>query len=158
MGNDIRRRKWAAAVLFVTGSPIAWAFQRPATQSVTVPSAQPLVFEKDILPIWKANTCLGCHGPSLKTKDLDLSSYAGIQKGSESGAVVIPGKPDESRLYRVVHDGLMPPGGKTHLSEADLGVVRSWIEGGAKAASGNAEEEADAKLTQDDNVPIMYLH
>ncbi len=157
IGNSTWCSKLAAGVLLVTGAAVAWPFQSPATGPAAV-SSQPPVFEKDVLPIWKANTCLVCHSPSLKTKDLDLSTYEGLQKGSESGPVVVPGKPDESRLYHVVHDGLMPPGGKIHLSATELGVIRSWIEGGAKAANGNAEDPAAATLTQHDIIPIMYLH
>jgi len=60
-------------------------------------------------------------------KEMNLSSLDGVMKGSESGPVVAPGKPDESRLYQMVRDGKMPPG-KTHLTSEQLAVVRAWIE------------------------------
>jgi hypothetical protein len=44
----------------------------------------------------------------LKTKDLNLATYEGAMHGRESGAVVVPGDPDESRLYHMVKEGLMP--------------------------------------------------
>ena len=42
-------------------------------------------------------------------------------KGSESGEIVVRGKPDDSLLYEMVHDGLMPPEeAKKKLTKADL--------------------------------------
>src|SRR5438093_452551 len=63
-----------------------------------------LRFEADIQPVLTAN-CISCHGSKISLKDLNLSTPAGLLKGSESGPVVVPGKPDESRLYQYVRDG-----------------------------------------------------
>ena len=90
-------------------------------------------------------------------KDLNLSTYEGLHKGSESGPVVLPGKPDESRLYQMVHEGRMPPGGKIRLSEVDLALIRSWIEDGAKSISESADITPAEMVTQDDIIPILYL-
>src|SRR5262249_26366382 len=68
-------------------------------------------FEKDVQPILSAK-CSRCHGEKTKKADLDLSTVAGIRKGSESGPVIVAGKPSESRLYEMVHEGKMPPGKK----------------------------------------------
>jgi hypothetical protein len=148
ISNDIlyRGSRRAALLAWVAGS-LAWAFQAPA--------GKPPVFETDVEPVLKANTCLGCHGSSLKIKDLNLSTFEGVRKGSESGAVVVPGKPDESRLFQMVHDGKMPPGGKTRVSDADLAVIRNWIESGARSESQSAE--AAEAVDQDDIIPILYL-
>src|SRR5262245_27731389 len=61
-------------------------------------------FEADVLPLFKAN-CVQCHGPNVKTKDLNLGSYEGVMKGSESGPVIVPGKVGESRLYKMISQG-----------------------------------------------------
>src|SRR5882724_12477217 len=114
------------------------------------PPAKPATFEADIVPILKNRTCLGCHGPSLKMKELNLATYQAALQGSESGPVIVPGKPDESRLLRMVKEGLMPPGGKIRLSEEELGAIRGWIEGGAKSATEPHAEAALSKVTQDD--------
>jgi len=145
--NALYRGSKRAALLAWAAGSLAWAFQSPA--------GKPPVFETDVLPVLKANTCLGCHGPSLKIKDLNLSTFEGVRKGSESGAVVVPGKPDESRLFQMVHEGKMPPGGKIRLSDADLAAIRNWIESGARSESQPAE--AAETVTQDDVIPILYL-
>jgi mono/diheme cytochrome c family protein len=145
--GTLRRESRRVALLLCVAGNLAWAFQAPAGNSP--------IFERDVLPVLKANTCLGCHGSSLKIKDLNLSTFEGVRKGSETGAVVVPGKPDESLLFQMVHDGKMPPGGKIRLSDADLAAIRSWIEGGAKSESQPAE--AAEAVTQDDIIPILYL-
>src|SRR5579863_2228839 len=116
--------------------------------------AKPVSFEADVQPTF-ATRCTGCHGPDTRIKEMNLSSLEGVLKGSESGPVIVPGKPEESRLYQMVRDGKMPPG-KTHLSEQQLAAIRTWIEsmsGGAVQAAAAPPEE----VTEHDVIPIMYL-
>ena len=127
------------------------------SQPVKRPPSKPPTFEADIVPILTRSTCLGCHGSSLKMKQLNLSTYKTALEGSESGPVIVPGKPDDSRLYHMVKEGLMPPGGKVHLSDAELATIREWIESGAGSATAPHAEAELAKVTQDDVIPIMLL-
>jgi len=60
-----------------------------------------------------------------------------ILKGGKRGPAIVPGKPDESLLYRAVMrqgDLQMPPG-KQALASGDVARLRSWIEAGAPWAS-----------------------
>lgn len=58
--------------------------------------------------------------------------------GGDSGAEVIPGKSAESRLVRMISGtdedfGRMPPEGKGQpLTAAEIGLIRAWIDQGAK--------------------------
>src|SRR5579863_2915721 len=81
-------------------------------------------FDNDVEPIFQAN-CVSCHGTQVKLKDLNLTTEETALKGSESGAVVIPGEPEDSILYRKVQSGAMPMG-KPHLSEKDVATIFSW--------------------------------
>jgi uncharacterized protein DUF1553/uncharacterized protein DUF1549/cytochrome c len=121
------------------------------------PPARPVTFENDVLPILKNRTCLGCHNSTVKVKDLDLGTYQSAMRGSESGPVVIPGKVEESRLFHMVKEGLMPPGGKIRLSDEELGIIRGWIEGDVKSASDAAGEPILSKVTQHDVIPLLLL-
>src|SRR5260370_2192992 len=87
--------------------------------------AETVHFEKDVAPIFQAN-CTGCHGTQVKLKDLNLTTEETALKGGESGAVVVPGKPEDSILYKKVKSGAMPMG-KPHLSEKDIATISSWI-------------------------------
>jgi hypothetical protein len=113
-----------------------------------------ITFEGNVLPILQAN-CVPCHGPAVKMKELDLSTFAGIMKGSEAGAVVTAGAPQESRLYEMVQKGAMPKGGKP-LSAEQVAILREWIQAGALSRSQTAESAA-APVTEDDVLPIVLL-
>ncbi len=93
----------------------------------------PLTFEKDIRPILKAN-CFTCHGEEGKLKSgLDVRLRHLIVKGGEKGPAIVPGKPEQSRLFMFVRDGEMPKV-ETKLTKAQVELIRQWIAGGAKVA------------------------
>src|SRR5579872_1850166 len=117
-------------------------------------SAKTVTFEGNVLPILQAN-CIPCHGATVKMKELDLSTFAGIMKGSETGAVIQAGAPQQSRLYDMVQKGIMPKGGKP-LSPDQIAILRQWIEAGAPSRSQTAESAA-APVTEDDVLPIVFL-
>jgi cytochrome c553 len=89
-------------------------------------------FEKKIRPALVRN-CYECHsGDAKKAKGgLVLDTRAGLRKGGESGAAVVPGHPDDSLLIEAVrYDGLeMPPAGK--LPDETIADLVKWVEMGA---------------------------
>ncbi|MEZ6045701.1 MAG: DUF1549 domain-containing protein [Planctomycetaceae bacterium] len=94
----------------------------------------PLTFEKDIRPIFRAH-CFDCHGASEESTKggLDLRLTRFTINGGDSGAAIEPGDPDSSNLILRVEAGEMPPG-DSHLSEAEIATLRTWISQGAKTA------------------------
>lgn len=93
-------------------------------------------FSSEVAPIF-AKKCAGCHYPAAgKVKGgLDLSSAAATLAGGESGAAVIPGKAQESLLVQTIEhrvEPYMPPPAKgPKLSDAEIAVIRAWIDAGA---------------------------
>jgi mono/diheme cytochrome c family protein len=101
-------------------------------------------FGKEVWPIFK-ESCLKCHGPDYidsKGKErtakagLRLDSVEAIMKGSKDEIVVVPGKPEESSLYKLTllpdgHDDLMPAKGD-RLTQAQTDILKAWITEGAK--------------------------
>ena len=69
--------------------------------------------------------------------DLDLRDRDTILKGGKRGPAIVPGKADESLLYKAVRrEGeLQMPPGKSALTAAEVNAIRDWINGGAKWAS-----------------------
>src|SRR5437763_17061245 len=68
--------------------------------SSSVSRAQESVsFGKDIQPILESS-CWTCHGDALQLSKLDLRARESALKGGEHGAAIVPGKADDSRLYR----------------------------------------------------------
>jgi hypothetical protein len=108
------------------------------------------VLEKDILPILQAK-CLACHGEEKPKARLDLRSRAGMLKGGEHGAALVPGAADKSELWRKITADKMPPGDKPKLSETEKALVRAWIEAGANdTGAGVVTDSPEAGVTDAD--------
>ena len=118
-------------------------------------SAREKSFEEEILPIFKEH-CLRCHGEELMMKELDLSRLSSLLKGSESGPVVAPGRPAESKLYQLIESGSMPPDLDGGLPEAEREIIKVWIE--TDLASGPNEAAETQALNQHDVIPILLRH
>ncbi|MFN7736546.1 MAG: PSD1 and planctomycete cytochrome C domain-containing protein [Pirellula sp.] len=89
-------------------------------------------FENHVRPLLVEH-CYECHSGTSSTVQgkLRLDSRAFAIRGGESGAAVVPGKPDESLLLSAVRwKGLeMPPDRK--LSDVQLSALAKWVEMGA---------------------------
>ncbi|MBL8240439.1 MAG: PSD1 domain-containing protein [Bryobacterales bacterium] len=88
-------------------------------------------YEKDVLPIF-TKYCFTCHGQSSPKLGLDLRTAASALRGSHNGPVVVPSKLEESLLWRKVSTRQMPPAVYNQkMPDADIEVVKQWIEAGA---------------------------
>jgi len=88
-------------------------------------------FEKEVRPLL-AEHCGKCHGAAKQWGDLRLDSRAALIKGGENGTVVVPGKPEESRLIEAVRykgETQMPPDGP--LGAAQVAILEKWVQLGA---------------------------
>lgn len=89
-------------------------------------------FEKLIRPLLIEH-CQECHGADKQKGSLRLDHQAGWKIGGDSGPTIIPGKADESLLWKAVsytdRDLKMPP--KKKLAESDLAALQQWINSGA---------------------------
>ncbi|MDX1982561.1 MAG: DUF1549 domain-containing protein, partial [Bryobacteraceae bacterium] len=130
-----------------------WALLAASALAQTDPQAMSL-FERRIRPVL-AEKCWSCHSTRAKISfaGLQLDSKAGLWKGSDAGAVVVAGKPDESRLYKaLLYDGQtkMPPTGR--LDGEALAAFREWIDKGAPwpdEAPSAKQEAATARRATD---------
>jgi mono/diheme cytochrome c family protein len=84
--------------------------------------------------------CARCHGGAKPKANLDLSSLAGISRGGRDGAVIVPGKLDESLMWQMVRENKMPP--KEPLDASERQVLRRWIEQGAPGLRAGQKPEA----------------
>ena len=96
-------------------------------------------FKDDVLPIFKLY-CASCHTPpngeGYKASALDLSTYAGVMKGTKYGPMVVPGEPENSNLMWLLDwragPQLRMPHGKKQLPVGERDLIRDWIRQGAK--------------------------
>src|SRR5882672_9460098 len=97
--SDMEVRSSELVTQLVAAALVTASIAAPA--AIAAPTTPQPVFERDVLPIFEAN-CVRCHGPKLRMAHMDLSTYDHVLKGGESGDVVVPGKPNESRLYQKI--------------------------------------------------------
>lgn len=111
-------------------------------------------FKQTVLPSFKSETafggeqsCVECHMSNQEPPsfhELNLTSYKGVMLGADAVAkaaegkppvkVVIPGKPNKSKMYLRVVENRMPGGisASENRSHPNLHVMFQWINQGAK--------------------------
>ena len=99
---------------------------------------KPVEFEHDILPILRAN-CIACHNKTDAESELILETPQQILEGGSLGPAIVPGDAAQSLLLRsAAHQAepYMPPEdndrGAVNLSPEQLGLMKLWIDQGAK--------------------------
>jgi WD40 repeat protein len=101
---------------------------------VTLDRKDPVVYEKDIEPIF-VNKCSFCHSGNIKEGKLDLGTYEALMKGGKRGASIVPGKSAESLLVKLsgkTERPQMPPKSEEPLTPEELALIKLWIDQGAK--------------------------
>lgn len=95
-----------------------------------------LTFDKDIKPIFE-KACVECHGEKKAKGKLKLDTLANTLKGGDNGKPFVAGKSADSSLVKAIarlnEDDAMPPEGKGKpLTAEQIGIIRAWIDQGAK--------------------------
>lgn len=111
-----------------------------------------LSYRRQIKPILQAH-CQGCHQPAKPGGEYVMTAFDQLLKGGESeSAAIVPGNPDESYLM----DQIVPvdgeasmPKDKPPLSDAEIDLIRRWIQQGAENDDVSASVEYNA-----DNPPV----
>lgn len=94
--------------------------------------------------------CVGCHNDEQPRGDLSLASLDKIAAGSGSGAVIVPGKLEESPLYLVtahLDNPKMPPN-KPRIPQRELQLIANWIQTGlvAELKANGANDSVKASM------------
>jgi len=85
-------------------------------------------FREEVEPIFQ-ESCQRCHGEKKQESGLRLDSREALLKGGENGAAIVPGKPEESLILKVLEysgDIQMPPDVK--LDDEKQQAIKKWIE------------------------------
>lgn len=98
-----------------------------------------IIFNRDVRPILSQH-CFACHGPDSHDRkgELRLDTFAGATKGGESRKpAIVPGKPEESELYKrlITNDSekiMPPPHFHKDLNEKQKKTLHQWILNGAE--------------------------
>jgi WD40 repeat protein len=133
--------RFLALLLLTAGPAHAQAPKAEPTAAVT--------YKDHVLPILRKH-CLTCHNADKAKSDLDVSTYQALMAGGASGEAVKPGNSGQSLLYRVTAHEVepnMPPKGK--IPDADLAVIKKWIDAGAPETAVGAAKAAARKVDID---------
>ena len=105
-------------------------------------------FVRDVRPIFQ-RACIRCHGPDKQKSEFRLDVRQSAITGGESYAPnIVPGKSADSPLVKMVAgigDITMPPEGD-RLSAEEIGLLRVWIDQGAKwpdEVAGELKDKSD---------------
>jgi WD40 repeat protein len=115
------------------------------------PAKKDAVTYKDhVLPILRKH-CLNCHNADQSKSDLDVSTYQALMAGGASGDAIKAGNSAQSLLFRLTShedEPKMPPKGPK-VSDAELAIIKKWIDGGAPETAVGAAKSAARKIDID---------
>jgi WD40 repeat protein len=120
--------------------PVLGLLVLAASSSAPGEEAKPakVSYEEQVSAIFK-NRCNGCHNADKQKGGLNLETFGTAMQGGGSGKVIEPGDLESSTLFQLVShkdEPSMPPNsGK--IPDAEIEVIRRWIEGGALETSGS---------------------
>jgi mono/diheme cytochrome c family protein len=136
--------KHLAVALAATLVLTAAASAEDAKSAATLPPAAGktgVTYATDIKPIFEAS-CVKCHSGDRPKAHLSLDTLAGALKGTKQGKIVTTGDSAHSLIVKAVAhltkdpDGWMPPpnnkAGIKPLTAEQIGLIRAWIDQGAK--------------------------
>ena len=94
-----------------------------------------LIYNDVVKPIFQVK-CYSCHGSTKQKGKLRLDDSVGILKGGKDGVVIIPNKSAESELIKRISlptedEHHMAPKEKPQLSEAEIALLKWWVDNGA---------------------------
>ncbi|WKN44695.1 PSD1 and planctomycete cytochrome C domain-containing protein [Tunicatimonas pelagia] len=131
----------------VMTTPQRFAYFLFSTAVISLLSCQPkgklteeeaeLLFAHEVYPILQEK-CFACHGdkPSKIEGDFNIHTLEGALAGGESGRITLtPGNAEKSLIYEAVtwqnSDFEMPPKENDRLTDAQVSLVKNWINAGA---------------------------
>ncbi len=120
-------------------------------------------FQWNVWPMLE-HSCFRCHGAEKQKGDLRLDSREATLKGGKDGPALVPGKPAESLMVKLVRhaeeDREMPP--KEKLQDVEIAALERWIADGAPwpaqpAATLGTNQEKIGDAWSDPRNPIVKI-
>jgi mono/diheme cytochrome c family protein len=107
-------------------------------------AAAPVDYVREVKPVL-AERCSACHGALQQKGDLRVDTAQMLREGGSSGPAVVPGRPEESLLLAHVTASqgkrrMPPPSEGERLSDAQIDLLRAWIQQGAHAPADEKPE------------------
>lgn len=103
-----------------------------------------------VAPVLQAK-CVGCHGAEKQKGKLRMDSIEALLKGGSEGPALVPGKVEESlMMFRIDlpadDDERMPPEDEEQLTDAEVQLLRRWVEKGGSPSLAAADLGLDGAV------------
>jgi hypothetical protein len=110
------------AVAFLAFLPLTQAVA--ANEEASLPVQARAVLEK---------YCFGCHGARFEVKDYNVLDWKSLtaRRPDEKSPYVVPGRPEESALWKRLGVAKNMPPSDPKPSEAEKSLIKQWIASGA---------------------------
>jgi len=126
--------------------------------------AEDVDYRRDVYPIFE-KYCLACHTVDEAQGSLVMEPYEALMRGGDSGPAITIGVPSSSRFFMMASKKLepvMPPDDAEGPNEAELQMIASWIEQGAKGPAGTVAMRRqlitpEVKTSDDAKLPITAI-
>jgi len=104
---------------------------RPEVEIPRPQGTETVSFTKDIAP-FMVRLCVRCHSGAMPRGGLSLVTFAEMMIGGDSGAVILPGEREESRLFRLVGGLENPrmPQGQARITRKNYEDLVTWFNEG----------------------------
>ena len=141
---------------YAPGAIRKMAGMQPARIRITTLDSA-LVYEDAVHFIFETK-CNVCHNKDKSKGELLLTDKQSILAGGENGAVITPGDPSGSELFRRVtldphHEEFMPTEGRTPLTRQEVVILEWWITEGAPFD----KKVADLPLSDDIKISLKEI-
>ena len=137
-----------ACLLLWLWSPAAAAAAPPAGAD------RPIDFARDVRPLFD-EFCIKCHGPEKPKAKFRVDARQHLLSGGDSGEpAIVVGASAQSHLIKLVAQvnkaEVMPPQG-ARLSPEQVGILRAWIDQGAKWSDGATVADESPRMVRGDH-------
>jgi len=124
---------------------------------IPLPVPRTVDFVKEVYPIFK-ESCISCHGPEKQKGKYRMDTREAAFKDTDYGPTIVPGSSEKSSVIHMVaglvDEMLMPPpsdkpGQSEPLTREQIGILRAWIDQGARWPDGPVDVARELTFTAD---------
>lgn len=146
-GSDYLTKYAPAPLRYMLGLPPE-KVSAPWVKSTT----DPVVYADIIAPVFERR-CVSCHKEEKSKGQLRMDTFELLVKGGKEGPAIEAGSAAESNIIVRMElpeddDDHMPPEGKPQVEDAELLVIKWWLDSGADPEKKLTEYEVPAPVTE----------
>ena len=146
-GSDYLTKYAPTPLRYILGLPV----EEPDAPWVKPPTEQ-VVYTDIVAPVFERR-CVSCHKEEKSKGQFRMDTFELLVKGGKEGPGIEPGNAAKSNIVIRMElpeddDDHMPPEGKPQVEDAELLVIKWWLDSGADPAKKLTEYEVPAPVSE----------